>query len=120
MAIAEDIRAVVEDLFVQFASTITITPEASESIDDWGEPVTVDDTTFSATGIIDSYNQFVKYFTNGRPIGGADVVFIMKTDNVISSTDTITYKTVDYSISNINPIPVSDTDIVYIINASIK
>jgi len=120
MTIASDLKNVVTELFKQFASTVTVTPKSSETIDEWGEPAIINGTVYGAEAIIDSYNEYVRYFTNGRPAGGADVVFIMKTDTVINETDTITYNSVDYRIGRINPIPITDTNIVYLINAFIK
>jgi hypothetical protein len=120
MSIANDLKNVVTELMNQFASTVTVTPKASETIDDWGEPVVVDGVSYSAQAILDVYNEYVRYFTDGRPVGGADVVFIMKTDTVVNSDDTIAYKGVDYRVGVINPIPITDTDIVYLVSAFIK
>lgn len=120
MAIAADLKNVVNELMKQFASTVTITPKASETINDMGEPVSIDGASYTADAILDSYNEYVRYFTNGRPVGGSDVVFILKTDNVLNEDDTISYGVNNYRVSVINPIPITDTNIVYLVSAVIK
>jgi hypothetical protein len=113
MAIADDLKAVVEELFQEFGSDVTITTPGSESRNDFGEVVTSGDTTRSAQAILDAYNRFAIYPNEGQSKGNADVNFIIKGTETLNDGDFITYGSKKYQISNIQPVPVTNVDIVY-------
>jgi len=107
--IKEKINKVIET----YGNDVIIRSPGVKTYDEWGESSTNNQTDVQTVGVTDRYNEFDMQIVSKTKVANADLVLLLKGDEVLSEEHTIIIDGVEYSISSIEKLKVSNITIAY-------